>query len=964
MAGGRIRAFRTLGTTANLRASLAEFASAGGGMAATVAPGAHIRVAALGTEFESVQASGFDRIVARCLTIAGESMLPIADEIQEREVLARVARDLDECSPYFASREFAGFVRRLAATLRELRAARLSADAMREMSTRAEPWLAAKLESLAILDEGLRAGLKRAAREVESDRMERCLSARLPDGLKARLWLYTGGEFSNLASDWVGWAAKQGIEVWLLVDGQAKATRHCLGAERTLETVGVEATFLGGANALAEGLFADQPTLDPGLRVRILSAGDPLSECEWALRAMAEEVQAGMNWEQGAIFARNLDDYAPLLHATAERFGIALRLPRRERLAHNGWVRFLSDYLAAAASDSPFALRKQLLRSYLGLDPESAERQRSILSLAAAADDPWLSLRERLDPALDSDRWLLDAVRLHGKGELGDLPFLEWHDELSELAEGPWLGAKLAEEGPTRRRDAAARSALFHALEPRAALAEAFGDTVGLADFVQELNRLVGQTDYVSPAAEEGLRVVSSASAIGSAEVLCVLGMIEGAFPRRRSEDPILSDSERSGIDALRPSAPRLKNSHDEARAERDELVRLCAAAGRDILFFYPQVGDDRDNTPAFYLSEVERVAGAALDKIDLPPTRLTPEPGECLIEADAALADALQLPKNYPADPDLRTAQAREAIQGLPEDGLSARDLRYVLQCPFRYVFSRRLKLRASGDENVWWRLRHLPNRVGLAVAATPEAAREALDKGLAAELESLGPDVSESERQLLEAGGRREIDGFVEREFLARELWQKQGVDRSEGLRFGDAGTADELPIKGEKVRITGQFAALGELNGYAVGQVFGGRAYGMSVKSGSAGLEKIEDADLLELGVQMWSLCRRRGSVALEVDTTKGERLLMMLPKPEFDLESRIEKGLRVVDLGEKATFYERVKELLGTAVERIQAGEIAPTPGDHCGYCDFGELCRRAQGFSEGFDPFAPEEPSDG
>lgn len=932
-------------------------------MATTFVNAAQPRLNTIGSECEGVQVTPFDRIVARCLTIAGEGMLPVADEIQEREALARIARDLPSTSPFYATREFPGFIRRLAATLRELRSARLGSDAMREMSTRADPWLAAKLESLAILEEGLRSGLKRAAREVDADRLERAVHGRMPDGFKSRLWVYSGGEYSALAADWLKWAAREGIEIWLLVDGHAKVPRHCLGAERMLDHLGVEATFIGGANALAEGLFADQASLDPGIRVRILSASDPLSEAEWALRSLAEEVQSGMKWERGTIFARNLDDYAPLLAAAAERFKVPIRLPRRERLAHNGWIRFLSDYLRFTAADSPFPLRELVSRSYLGLSHETAERHRTLLGMAAAGDDPWLSLRERLDPTLEDDRWLLDAVRLHGKGELGELPLLEWHDEVSELAEGPWLGAKLEEEGPTRRRDAAARSALFHALEPRAALAQAFGDEIGLAEFSAELQKLVSQTDYVSPAPEEGLPVVSSASAIGNADAVCVLGMIEGAFPRRRSEDPILSDAERAEIDALRPGHPRLRNSHVDARAERDELVRLCAAAGREMLFFYPQVGDDRDNTPAFYLSEIERVA-ASLDKIDLPPNRLAPIACEGLFEADIVLRDLLELPKVYAPEPELQVESVRATIQGLPEDGLSPRDLRTLMQCSFKFVLHKRLDLRADRLETLWYRLRRLPDRVNLALAPNEEAAREALEQGLASELATLGPDVTSGERHLLESGGRREIDAYIEREFLAREIWRKAETGWTANPSFGEAETAEELPVKGTKVRLRGRFASVGDLGGYAVGQVYGGRSYGMSARSGSVNLEKIEGPDLLELGVQLWALCRRRASVALEVDTSSGERLLMMLPKPEFDLESRVDKGLRVVDLGEKQPFYERVKELLAEALQRMESGEIGPTPGDHCKFCDYGEICRRAQGYGEGFDPFAPEEPDAG
>src|SRR5688572_1184887 len=318
MASGRLRAFRTYGTTANLRATLLEFASSGGGFCTSLVPAAQGRIAGMAGEIERIQSASFDKMVARCLTLGGEVMLPVADPVQEREALSRACSRLPETSPFFACKDFSGFVRRLHSTLSELRNWRLGAMDLRELSAHADPWLGAKLASLADLDEGLRTGLRAAARELETERMERCLSLG-GLGAKTRLLVYSGGEYAPLWADWLGWASRAGVEVWLVVDGHANVVQHCLGAKRMLEHLRVEAPFVGGANGLAEGLFADQPGLDPGLKVRIVSAGDALAECEWALRALAEEVEGGMEWNRAAIYVRNPEDYAPLLEASAER---------------------------------------------------------------------------------------------------------------------------------------------------------------------------------------------------------------------------------------------------------------------------------------------------------------------------------------------------------------------------------------------------------------------------------------------------------------------------------------------------------------------------------------------------------------------------------------------------------------------------------------------------------------------
>ena len=51
-------------------------------------------------------------------------------------------------------------------------------------------------------------------------------------------------------------------------------------------------------------------------------------------------------------------------------------------------------------------------------------------------------------------------------------------------------------------------------------------------------------------------------------------GMLEGVFPRRRSEDPILTDLERAEISLYLETRP-LPDSHREARRERDQFYRL-----------------------------------------------------------------------------------------------------------------------------------------------------------------------------------------------------------------------------------------------------------------------------------------------------------------------------------------------------------------------------------------------------
>ena len=90
MAGSRLRAFRTYATSGNLRASLQQFASSGGGICTSFVPAAQSRLHAIGQDIEGLQAVSQDKVVARFLTLGGEAMLPVADSVQERNWSKRV----------------------------------------------------------------------------------------------------------------------------------------------------------------------------------------------------------------------------------------------------------------------------------------------------------------------------------------------------------------------------------------------------------------------------------------------------------------------------------------------------------------------------------------------------------------------------------------------------------------------------------------------------------------------------------------------------------------------------------------------------------------------------------------------------------------------------------------------------------------------------------------------------------
>jgi ATP-dependent helicase/DNAse subunit B len=77
---------------------------------------------------------------------------------------------------------------------------------------------------------------------------------------------------------------------------------------------------------------------------------------------------------------------------------------------------------------------------------------------------------------------------------------------------------------------------------------------------------------YSIPAQGNGILVVNSAQSIGEVRSVYALGMLEGVFPRRRTEDPILTDGDRNQISTALSLDPPLMTSMEYASKERDEF--------------------------------------------------------------------------------------------------------------------------------------------------------------------------------------------------------------------------------------------------------------------------------------------------------------------------------------------------------------------------------------------------------
>jgi hypothetical protein len=96
-------------------------------------------------------------------------------------------------------------------------------------------------------------------------------------------------------------------------------------------------------------------------------------------------------------------------------------------------------------------------------------------------------------------------------------------------------------------------------------------------------------------------------------------------------------------------------------------------------------------------------------------------------------------------------------------------------------------------------------------------------------------------------------------------------------------------------------------------------------------------------------------------LEVETMGAFRQLVCAFRPA---DWRFPSELRPLELygyaQDEAAAWSELRRTasaqLKAVMEKARSLQIAPEPGDHCRYCEYGELCRRSREYSEEVSPF--------
>ncbi|HEY9157773.1 PD-(D/E)XK nuclease family protein [Candidatus Binatus sp.] len=491
-----------------------------------------------------------------------------------------------------------------------------------------------------------------------------------------------------------------------------------LGVRATALSPPANESIAPSLERLQAHLFAGSapPERDVDETVTVVSAPGEMHECVEIARRIAAEARRGVPFDRVAVLLHDPVRYAPYLQEALARAGIPAYFARGTRrpepggrallallacAAENLSARRFAEYLSLAQVPDPDRPREDEppISADAELAPVPLESDLEVEGNATLVDDidasdpvpvidataraPWRWERLLVDAAVigSAQRWRkrlaglgneLRARRAEIAGDdaraaglerrildlahLGEvaMPILSMLDAAPRDATwGDWLKF-LRELVDLAIRDREPVLAALAELEPMAPVGP-----VGLDEVRLVLNDRLGRLEAPRRVRRYGAVFVAATSRARGMEfdVVIVPGLAERMFPRKLTEDPILSDSARARL------SPHLARNEQRRDAERLALRIAAGAAHERAMFSYPRVDLDqgRPRVPSFYALEILRAAEGRLPGFDelanrtaSQPTRLSwPAPANPADAIDDAEFDLAVLDKLVDADPD-----------------------------------------------------------------------------------------------------------------------------------------------------------------------------------------------------------------------------------------------------------------------------------------------------------------------
>jgi ATP-dependent helicase/nuclease subunit B len=782
--------------------------------------------------------------------------------------------------------------------------------------------------------------------------------------------------------------------------------------------------------ALERGIFGDKTNIRPHVAsispsaLTIFDAPNPYTEAEMVARALLQEhLACGIPWNRCAIIARSPDDYADILTAVCERYGIPLAINRTRIVADHPLIRalitLLHVFLYNWQREHVIAFLKS---SYITADKLAADRlcrQASRRGLREGREG-WRKIVTDLQDANDP---LTPTLKM----------MLAWDEELHQ----PFVPPDTLLESFERLltdfhlldpREHADRAALKQAREVLAEIALTNRLTgrepTSPAEFWQQVINGWQMATYVPPLPRDAVTLIEPLdTGARNLAFVIVMGLTERVFPRQVKEDPFLRDDERA---VLREVGLPLETHGERTDEERLLFYRAITAPSQRLVLSYPRAEEEADTLRSFYIDEVldlfEQVPTVSRLLTDVTPrleecvssrdrilaacAKIADEQGETLtrnVESDLSWLDEAE----YAAVEKIVQTRYRPRLARLESEELRrcfATPRRYhvseietYLQCPFHYLAKYGLKLRGThqgagpldrGKIHHAVLRRHFRMRTTHRAIPNAEEMYEALLEQLQECLRARPLDAQPYRIRMMERALLDALHGFARREEMFRALFhlfpayfelrfglEEDPAEVEDEMEYGTheecdpASTARPLLVSasegGPPIEICG---VMDRVDVAADGTT----AMVMDYKTGhSVPFEAIRDGKSLQMPVylmaleQIWGLTGAVGCYDSPRDSGRRRFYRQDIVDIQRFRPTPVENGSLAKPVGPDkwAEITQRAQERIRAFVAQIKQANVMPMPGEYCNYCLYADICRTSRDNVHDGEPIPLSAPGD-
>lgn len=717
-----------------------------------------------------------------------------------------------------------------------------------------------------------------------------------------------------------------------------------------------------------------------------------LAEAEMVAREIVRQHREGVAWGEMAVLCRDIDAVLPVLEGVFEQFGIPTQHFERRTLGEHPLVRTLVGLLHLHEDDYPRERVLQWFKSgYLPVDLLEADRLRSaaVRRGVRAGATSWRRLAEQMQREGETTvapllRVLLDKMQALSQATVP----IQWLETLQAIIREMRFGTSLGDESEQE----VLAEAMEVAQQVVSLLAQEEGGTpTEWARGVEQAWMVTPQPRAALPRNAVWLLEVGHCRPLNP-RLVVLMGMQEGRFPRRTTENALLRDGDRQWLNLH--AGTSLLLSSEEAAIERLLFYQAATCASQRVILTYSRTEGDHDVQPSFYLralrelfppervlqrslrlSEVTVPLPEALDDQDVERTLVdslfdvSPHTRRALSEAERWetartlhrwLTERPERCRQWctwrylPPFPRLSTT-LRDRSSRL----YSATELEDLQRCPFRHFVRWELKLQPEkvhyAAEQGRWLHAVLHRRRQRAEQTLPQLVQEVT--------EQYPIDRPLGERHLLRQQLEEMVHSVIHREeqvyatFGLQTLWTE--------AVFGGAEDDHEVHPQGvaAPLRLTlpdgKRMWICGRLDRVDVCTQTGATVLVEYKRDLSdRWWQRVQLGEDLQLVLYVAALRQvwKRAPAAVALDSALEEKRYRILftdiaplellerlgrqPQEDYSVVQRV-RGERWRSIEQAAV------RRLSALLHRLQEGDIRPTPGDHCSLCEYGGICRTVQ-----------------